>query len=105
MYVKTVRIGRKALASRSARPAESAGSEFEKKRKDMFKDIGAAVRLASPGSPGRIRERKFFKFQCTITCPRLSWVFLDATLLFGSDHWICEKLEDKDGPATRLAVE
>jgi hypothetical protein len=36
MYVKTVRNGRKAVASRLARPAESAGTEFEKKRKDVF---------------------------------------------------------------------
>jgi hypothetical protein len=37
MYVKTKRNGGKAGASRLARPAESAGTEFEKKRKAVFK--------------------------------------------------------------------
>jgi hypothetical protein len=37
MYVKTVRNGRKAGASRLARPAETVGAEFGKKRKVVFK--------------------------------------------------------------------
>jgi hypothetical protein len=37
MYVKTVRNGRKAGASRLARPVESAETEFGKKRKVVFK--------------------------------------------------------------------
>jgi hypothetical protein len=70
MYVKTVRIDRKAVASRSARPAESAGSEFEKKRKDMLKAVGAAVKLPWSSFPGKAWER--LDCRCILTLvPRL----------------------------------
>jgi hypothetical protein len=61
MYVKNIKNGGKAGASRLARPAESAGTEFEKKRKDMIKAVGAAVQLPPQQVFSFARQRNFIR--------------------------------------------